>query len=62
VAEEVARETAADRIDKIGSSVTETESRSSFRLRLGTADAAMPRLWYLAPQSELTGVLKAAGR
>jgi len=26
------------------------------------ADAATPRLWYLAPQSELAGVLKAAGR
>jgi protease-4 len=25
------------------------------------ADAATPRLWYLAPQSELSGVLKAAG-
>jgi protease-4 len=25
------------------------------------ADAATPRLWYLAPQSELAGVLKAAG-
>ena len=26
------------------------------------ADAATPRLCYLAPQSELAGVLKAAGR
>jgi len=26
------------------------------------ADAATPRLWYLAPQSELAGVLKTAGR
>jgi protease-4 len=26
------------------------------------ADAATPRLWYLEPQSELAGVLKAAGR
>ena len=25
-------------------------------------DAATPRLWYLAPQSELAGVFKAAGR
>ncbi|HZT80659.1 MAG TPA: hypothetical protein VFA26_10570, partial [Gemmataceae bacterium] len=26
------------------------------------ADAATPRLWYLAPQAELAGVLRAAGR
>lgn len=26
------------------------------------ADAARPRLWYLAPESELSGVLRAAGR
>jgi protease-4 len=26
------------------------------------ADAATPRLWYLAPQSELAGILAAAGR
>src|SRR5262249_16758946 len=26
------------------------------------ANAATPRLWYLAPQSELAGILRAAGR